>query len=108
MRDWAAFVRNHLSLPQLVPEREARIVRELAAQLEDFYRDALARGASETEADAHARAQIGDWSRMARDVSQADHRHARPRLERLTNHIEHLAAQPRRRSGPLQILAQIL
>ena len=60
MRDWSAFVRSHLSLPELAPEREARIVRELATQLEDFYRDALSRGASEADADAHARAQIDD------------------------------------------------
>ena len=108
MRDWSAFVRSHLSLPELAPEREARIVRELATQLEDFYRDALSRGASEADADAHARDQIDDWSRMARDVWRADHRHARPRLERLTNHLEYLAAQPRSRSGPLQILAHLL
>jgi hypothetical protein len=49
MRDWTAFVRSRLSLPDLAPEREARIIRELAAQLEDFYRDARARGASEAD-----------------------------------------------------------
>ena len=42
MRDWQAFVRERLRLPGLTPERKARIVRELAAQLEDFYREALA------------------------------------------------------------------
>ena len=52
MRDWHAFVRGHLALPDLTPAREARIVRELAAQLEDFYREALAGGASEADADA--------------------------------------------------------
>ena len=60
MRDWTAYVRAHLKLPALTPDREAHIIRELAAQLEDFYRDALARGAGEAEADAHARAQIRD------------------------------------------------
>jgi putative ABC transport system permease protein len=108
MRDWTAFVRSRLSLPDLPPEREARIIRELAAQLEDFYRDARTRGASETDADAHACAQIGDWSRMAREVARADHRHARPRMERLTNRIEQLASTPGRRSRPLTILAQML
>ena len=44
MRDWTAYVRAHLKLPALTPERETHIVRELAAQLEDFYREALARG----------------------------------------------------------------
>ena len=42
VRDWQAFVRSRLRLPGLTPERESRIVRELAAQLEDFYREAIA------------------------------------------------------------------
>jgi hypothetical protein len=108
MRDWTAFVRSRLSLPNLPPEREARIIRELGAQLEDFYRDARARGASETDADAHACAQIGDWTHMAREVARADHRHTRPRMERFTNRIEQLASTPGRRSRPLTMLAQVL
>jgi putative ABC transport system permease protein len=108
MRDWTAFVRSRLSLPDLAPEREARIIRELAAQLEDFYRDARARGASEADADAHARAQIGDWSRMARDLARADHPHTRPPMQRFTNRIELLASTPGRRSRPLTMLAQVL
>ena len=68
MRDWHAFVRANFRLPYLAPEREARIVRELAAQLEDFYREAIAAGATEAEADAHACRQIHDWDRMAEDV----------------------------------------
>ena len=108
MRDWGAFVRAHLSLPQLTPEREVRIVRELAAQLEDFYQDARARGAGDAEADAYARAQIGDWARLAREVSRADHRHVKPRIERLTDTIELAAVNHSRRSRPLMLLAHLL
>jgi len=46
MRDWTSFVRSHLNLAGLRPERESRIIRELATQLEDFYREALAGGAT--------------------------------------------------------------
>lgn len=105
MRDWTAYVRAHLKLPALTPEREAHIVRDLAAQLEDFYREALAGGASEPAADAHARAQIRDWDRMARDVAAADRRHARPRAERIAASIEHL---PQPQQGVLLMLAHIL
>ena len=105
MRNWTAYVRAHLRLPALTSDREAHIIRELAAQLEDFYREALARGASEPEADAHARAQVRDWERMARDVADADRRHARPRAERMAAAIEHLP-QPQR--GLLLMLAHIL
>jgi hypothetical protein len=42
VRNWEDYVRERLSLPDLPPERESRIVRELGTQLEDFYREALA------------------------------------------------------------------
>ena len=105
MRDWSAFVRDRLSLPELTREREARIIREIAAQLEDFYREALARGATEAEADAHAQAQIPDWDRLARDLRQANRAHARPRIERVTNALEDMA-QPKR--GAFQMFADLL
>jgi putative ABC transport system permease protein len=87
VRDWAAFVRTRLILPGLAPKREARIVRELAAQLEDFYRDALARGLSDADADAYACRQVRDWERFAQDLWLADRRHAQPRLDRLADAI---------------------
>src|SRR5688572_33508442 len=93
MRDWTAYVRAHLQLPALTSDREAHIIRELAAQLEDFYREALARGASEPEADAHARAQVRDWDRMARDVADADRRLALPRPLRMVAAVD-LLPQP--------------
>ncbi len=105
MRDWRAFVRSRLSLPELTPEREARITREIAAQLEDFYRDAIARGASDAEADAHACAQINDWDRMARDLRLADRPHVRPRIEQLTNALGDLAPPKR---GVFQMMADML
>lgn len=106
MRDWGTFVRAHLALPELTPEREARIVRELAAQLEDCYRDSLARGASAEEADALTRAQITDWHGMARDLRRVDRPHTRPPMERLATHIHEHAPIPAR--GASQMLANIL
>ena len=87
MRDWKAFVRERLRLPGLPPERESHIVRDLAAQLEDFYREALAGGASEHDADVHACRQIGDWDQLTRDVRAAERARARPRVERLADRI---------------------
>ncbi len=88
MRNWEEYVRERLSLPNLPPERESRIARELGGQLEDFYREALARGASEVEAEAHAEGQIQDWDRMARDLSLADQKKARSRFERWSENSE--------------------
>jgi hypothetical protein len=67
MRNWETYVRDRLSLPGLAPAREARIIREIAAQLEDFYQDAIARGLGDAEADAFACAQVADWRGMAQD-----------------------------------------
>jgi putative ABC transport system permease protein len=101
VRDWHAFVRAHLTLPQLTAEREARIVRELAAQLEDFYRDARARGANDADADAFARGQVADWRALALDLARAETRHARPRIDRLTMALES-------RTGVFRMLAHVL
>jgi putative ABC transport system permease protein len=105
VRDWTGFVRTHLQLPQLAPERESRIVRELAAQLEDFYREALARGLTDDAADALAATQITDWDRMARDLRQADARHVRPPVERIVNHLQ---GHGRTKRGVRQMLANVL
>ena len=113
MRDWQAFVRGRLTLPGLTSARQSRIVRELAAQLEDFYEDARARGASDAEADAQACRQIEDWNQMARDVWLADRQHARPRFDRTIEPVlERLAgptpAHVNAKPGGLFVLANAL
>ena len=105
MRDWQAHVRAHLALPDLSPEREARIVRELATQLEDFYSDARDRGLDDAAADAHACAQITDWPRITEDVRRADRAHRQPRLERMANALD---AAPGPSGGILQMFAHLL
>ncbi len=104
MRDWETFVRQHLRLPELKPERERRIVRELAAQFEDFYRDALARGLTEDEADQFAQRQIRDWEGFASDVRRADRPHTRPRLDQWSEKAEDVA---RRRGGGWLMFADL-
>ena len=97
MHDWEAFVREHLALPQLTEQREQRIVRELADQLEDFYCDALAGGLSEAEAQAHARRQIQDWPGLASSIYRADRPHRRPRLAQWSEKAEDSALRKGRR-----------
>ena len=67
--------------------RESRIVRELASQLEDFYREAVARGMTGSEADAHARAQITDWTRLADTLRAVDRPHVRSHVDRWSERI---------------------
>lgn len=81
MLDWVQYVRRHLALPGLNAEREAEIVEVLAHQLEDAYRDALARGDSEQQAAAHAREQIPDWESFAAELRQAERRHRQSHID---------------------------
>ncbi len=71
MRSWHAYVRQQLPSLNLPPAREVEIVEELADQLEHCYRDALAAGHSEQEAERLAEAQIPDWKRVARELRDA-------------------------------------
>jgi len=79
MPDWRAHVRRHLPALAVGPERENEIVAELALQLDQAYADALARGASDAEAQSQAAAQFRDWDRLAREVNRAE-RSRGPRL----------------------------
>ena len=88
MRDWDEYVRRQLSLPDLARGRELRIVRELASQLEDFHRDAVARGMTETEADAHARSQITDWKRLADTLRSVERPHTPSYADRWSTRLE--------------------
>ncbi len=81
MGTWEEYVRQKLSLPDLDAERERRIVRELAGQLEDIYQEALSRGLSAREADRHTRRQIPDWRLLADDIRRIEGRRGAPRVE---------------------------
>ncbi len=69
---WTRFVREHLKLSGVRPEREAEIVEDLAWQLEDAYREALAAGANEISARAAAERQISDWAVLSREISDSE------------------------------------
>ena len=68
MRDWRAYVRDHLRLDDIRVQRALDMVDELAVQLEDVYRAALSRGASEQEADAMARGHVEDWDALGDEI----------------------------------------
>lgn len=81
MPDWRSYVRERLRLPALKPEREAEIVEDLAQQLDEAYREALRRGATEAEAAATARRHITDWPALAYELQQT-RRGKTPSLDR--------------------------
>jgi len=72
MPDWKSYVREHLPPLRLSGAREQEVIEELAQQLEETYAEALAGGATETEAAARAAAQFPDWSAVAREIELAE------------------------------------
>lgn len=98
MRDFAAFVRAHVSPLALAPEREAKIVEEWAAQLEELYDALRAGGFSDAEA----------WRDIERQVQQGTLLSDRFLDE--TPDVAWLSPQPVRSAGlgPVRRLAQLL
>src|SRR5258705_11513524 len=72
MPDWTNYVRQHLSLPPLPPGREPQIVEEIAQQLDDAYRDELASGAAESEAEERACRHVSDWARFSEEIATSE------------------------------------
>src|SRR5689334_10454498 len=89
MPDWHRFVAGRLRVDRLQPERQARVIREIATQLDDLYRDAMLRGVSADEAEALAAEHVRDWTRLSDEVWQADrHHHAQSRIDRAADAID--------------------
>ncbi len=95
MRDWAAYVRERLRLEGLKPERAAEIVEEIAGQLEQAYREVLANGLDEAEAEAEAASHVADWEALGAAVRESPTARI-PALDRLA---ERAAERQRRRHG---------
>jgi predicted permease len=72
MRDWKQFVREHLPPLRLSGAREQEIIDEIAQQLEDAQSEAISRGLTREQAEAHAVAQIPDWDVLAQEIRRAE------------------------------------
>src|SRR6202171_3786272 len=78
MHDWTRYAQERLGSLRVRPEREAEVIRELAGQLEESYRGALASGATEAEALATAPSKFPDWNTRARDIEAAERPYSEP------------------------------
>src|SRR5580704_1381487 len=72
MRDWKQYVREHLPPLGLGGAREQEIVEEIAQQLDDAFTEAILRGLTREQAEAHAIAQISDWNLLAKEIRRAE------------------------------------
>ncbi|MCG6957253.1 MAG: ABC transporter permease [Gemmatimonadetes bacterium] len=77
MPDWKKIVRENLPLRRFRGEMGAELQEEIAAHLEDAYREALVHGATEEEALARALAEVEDWGTLA-DRIVTSRRHSAP------------------------------
>lgn len=102
MPDWVHYVRRHLRLDGLGPDRETRILEDLAGQLEEFYLEALRAGAGEQEAAEYARQQIPDWSELSRSILAAEGCKGEPSRSR---GLEYPPSHPAGRKGLARLLA---
>jgi MacB-like periplasmic core domain len=98
MPDWTKYIRQNLHLHGLRPDREAEIIEDLAQQLEDAYREALAGGMAEAEAAAFARQHVPDWDSLNRELRPP--RAVAPALEHLQESAD-AASRSRRWWAPL-------
>lgn len=80
--DWKRLVRDRLETRGLKPAREQDVVDDLAVQLEEAYREAIARGMTEADAEAAALAHIPDWTALSKQVG-ASKRLGEGRLDRV-------------------------
>lgn len=88
MPDWMKHIREHLPLAEFRGEVEGDLVEELAGHLEDTYREAVARGATEKEATSLALAEIEDWDRLARDARRTRRGSSPSKVARATERSE--------------------
>lgn len=72
MPEWKSDIRKRLASLRLDPPRETEIVEELAAHLEDRYREMLGRGATHDEADLAARAELSSGQLLVRELNRVE------------------------------------
>lgn len=105
MRDWKQYVKNHLPVERIRGELMEEILDELAAHLEDAYREALAKGAREEEAEARALEQIEDWDGLAANILRTRRGAA---VSRAAQQLDASEAALRRKGGRWAIAANLL
>ena len=108
MRDWKKWLVENLDLPTMANGRDSRIADELADHLEDMQRDALARGSSESEAEAQLLAWLGDPAEAAKEFLRCEPGHVRAQMSRWTEEREELLRRQGGRWVPLADLVRDL
>jgi predicted permease len=108
MPDWKRYLREHLPLPQMRDHREERAIQELADHLEDLYREACSRGASDEEAEALVLRWLGPTDQAASELLASEPARLRARLNRWAEEREEALRHQGNRWTPVADLARDL
>ena len=87
-QDWRSYVREHLDLSGLVPERHAEIVDEIAQLLSDAQQDFLAQGHDPAESRRRAMAHVATWEELRADLERSEIRARQSAPTRLADRLE--------------------
>lgn len=89
MTSWTEYLRKNLDLPVLRGHRDERAIQEIADHLEDLHQEALARGCSDSEAEAYVLKWLGDPARAAAAISATEPGHLCAESSRWIEKQEH-------------------
>jgi putative ABC transport system permease protein len=72
MPEWNEGIRKRLARLKLEPAREAAIIEELSQHLEDCYKESLAGGATEAEAERRTLAQLSESEKLQQELRRVE------------------------------------
>src|SRR5262245_9371036 len=72
MPEWNEEIRKRLARLKLEPAREAAIIEELSQHLEECYKESLAGGATEAEAERRALAELSGSENLERELRRVE------------------------------------
>ena len=89
MTSWTEYLRKNLDLPVLRGHRDERAIQEIADHLEDLDQEALARGCSDSEAEAYVLKWLGHPAAAAAAISATEPGHLCAESSRWIEKQEH-------------------
>jgi hypothetical protein len=72
MPEWKNAIRQRLARSKLEPARENEIIEELSQHLEDCYKESLAGGATEAEAERRTLAELSESEALQRELQRVE------------------------------------
>jgi len=83
MPDFKSLVQARLSPLRLTGEKADEVIEEIAGHLELAYSELCGLGVPPLEAERHARAEVADWVRLARDIERSKEQIMKRRIRTL-------------------------